>query len=48
MNTNSANLLCKNDPKRENRDKGQKMAPNRGEPFNKVEERLKKKTFYRL
>ena len=42
MNTNRANLSCKNGPKRENRDKGQKLAPNGKEPFNKVEEGLKK------
>ena len=41
MNKNRANLLCKNGPKREIRDKGQQLAPDNEEPFNKVEEGLK-------
>ena len=45
MNTNRANLSCKNGPKRENRDKGQKLASNSEEPFNKVEEGLKTRHF---
>ena len=37
--------MMQNGPKREVRDKGQKLAPNGKEPFNKVEERLKKRHF---
>ena len=43
MNINRANLSCKNGLKRENRDKGQHLAPNSEDPFNKVEEGLKKR-----
>ena len=45
MDTNKANLSCKNCPKRENRGKRQQLAPNGQEPFNKVEEGLKKRYF---
>ena len=41
MNINRANLSCKNGHKRENRDKGKKLASKSEEPFNKVEEGLK-------
>ena len=43
MNTNRANLTCKNGPIREIIHKGQQLTPNGKEPFNKVEEGLKKK-----
>ena len=39
------NLSCETGPKRENRDKGQKLASNSEEPFNKVEEGLKTRLF---
>ena len=45
MNINRSNLSCKYGPKRENRDKGQKLAPNSEDPFNIVEEGLKIKHF---
>ena len=45
MNIKRTNLSSKNGPKRENRDKGQQLASTSEEPFNKVEDGLKKRHF---